>query len=195
MTFLLKVLEMRHHPVKRHPLPYIYASVQSKSVQEPKYTEKTNSIPPSWNHKTFIYGISGVANDEVIRVTVYESRLFMYEESLGHVDIQLASLPMNQLIFQWAHLTPDRESLPPMEILLMITLHSNDQLFNENAEIDDYFNVDPAERLNFEPWNPNEVEMKYLKRTPLEGILPPEEEAKNSALIDFSKIKKDLEME
>lgn len=190
MTLYLKVLQMMHHPVKRLPIPYIYASINFPLNQEPEYTEKSNAIPPCWNQSTFKFNLSdsdfenGDENSQLLRLTMLESRLFMKEEKLGFCDIYIPSLPKNKILIQWVNLTSCRSYLPPMMCLLMIQLNTDSfsSAFSEETArtleanlVDNIiFNAPlalPEDILQFEPWDPREIELKYLNQINIQSLM------------------------
>lgn len=185
---------MMQHPVKRYPLPYIYATIYFPLNNEPQSTEKSNAVPPCWNRNTFKFDIKNtVLNDSIdedvkkLRITVIESRLFMVEEPLGFCDIYISSLPQDKVLIQWVTLTSLRPELPKMMCLLMIHLNSNPNFsssyentssMNLNGNSDDSMIFDaplasPEDIIQFEPWDPREVEFKYLSHIHLENSIFP----------------------
>lgn len=177
MSLYVKVLQMVHHPVKRSPLPYIYSCLQLSSVEEIQKTQKSNALPPCWSQNTFHFDVSHLLfdsknfNEEKLRITLIESRLFMAEEPLGYCEIPIQSLPSNQLIFQWANVTAQRPNLPQLKVLLLLQLTTDENLIAKNlAGLSNdkkdqmVFNaplLTEDQNLDQTPWDPHPVKSKY----------------------------------
>lgn len=195
MTLYLKILQMMHHPVKRIPLPYIYGSINFPLNQDSVITEKSNAVPPSWYQNTFKFNLPdsifeeyGDDDQKILRIEMIESRLFMEEERLGFCDIFIPSLPRNKILIQWAVLTSYRPYLPKMMCLLMLQLNTDDsvspsfdddgiQNLDANLLDEAVFNAPlatPDDILLFEPWDPREIELKYLNQIGIKNLLFPE---------------------
>ena len=160
MALFLKVLRLKNHPVKRSPLPFLFYT--ANAFGETMVSRKSNSLPPNWEQQNFCF--KALHECENLTIVVHESRLLMAEEELGYCKIPISKIPLNQIIVQWANLTPTRQKLPKMEMLLMIYFSddSNYNIFNdENPQFQ------CAEMLDYEPWIPRNVENEYLKQTPL----------------------------
>lgn len=192
MSLYLKILQMMHHPVKRLPLPYIYASVKFPLNNDPEFTEKSNAVPPCWNRNTFKFNLSKSTfeeneneNEKNLRITLIESRLFMVEEPLGFCDIFIPSLPRDKILIQWVNLHSLRDYLPNMMCLLMIQCNTNDDFssncndnglvnLNENSTDGIVFDAplaSPEEKLQFEPWDPREIDLKYFDQNSINNLL------------------------
>lgn len=127
-TLHVKVVGLKNHPVKRNPLPFIYAACKLSDNDNFEQTAKSNSLPPFWDH-CFHFDINTTENVS-LDVALVESRLFLIDEELGRISIKLSALPMNYVVTEWIKIDSEREFVNAMYLLMIFHLsYSDDQPF------------------------------------------------------------------